>query len=241
VRLALISDQHGNDVAFRAVLEDVERVGVDEVVCLGDVAQGGAEPAETLDLLRALGCATVLGNADALLLEVPADSPEPLTERHLEVREWTLSRLDAGHLDQIRAFAPVVRREAEGVTMLFCHGSPRSYDDLLLPESPAEALEPFRGPGADLLAGGHTHRQWTRTVDGSLFVNPGSVGLAYDHHGPPEPVRLRPHGEWAVVYALDGRAAVDFRQATYRPADVLAAAARSGRPYADEWAAQWGG
>ena len=95
MRLALISDQHANDVAFRAALEDVERLGVDEIVCLGDVAQGGTQPAETLERLRALRCATVLGNADALLLEIPSDSPEPITEQLLEVREWTLAQLSA--------------------------------------------------------------------------------------------------------------------------------------------------
>ena len=56
MRLALLSDQHANDVAFRAVLEDVERLEAEEVVCLGDVAQGGAEPTQTLDRLAALGC-----------------------------------------------------------------------------------------------------------------------------------------------------------------------------------------
>jgi predicted phosphodiesterase len=86
--LALISDQHGNDVAFRAALEDIERLGADDIVCLGDVAQGGDEPAETLDRLAELGCETVLGNADAFLLEVPTDSNEPVTERQLERREW---------------------------------------------------------------------------------------------------------------------------------------------------------
>jgi len=80
VRLALLSDQHGNDVAFRAVLADVERLGVEEIVCLGDVVQGGSEPAQTLDRLAALGGETVLGNADAFLLEVPSASPEPVTE-----------------------------------------------------------------------------------------------------------------------------------------------------------------
>src|SRR5215468_10039807 len=142
MRLALISDQHGNDVAFRAALEDIERIGVDDIVCLGDVAQGGAEPAPTLDRLAALGCRTVLGNADALLLEVPTDSPEPVTEQHLEVREWTLAQLTESHVEQIRSFAPVVRLRLEGLSMVFFHGSPRSYDDVLLPESGADALEP---------------------------------------------------------------------------------------------------
>ena len=238
MRLALLSDQHANDVAFRAVLEDVERLEAEEVVCLGDVAQGGAEPTQTLDRLAALGCHTVLGNADALLLEVPTESAEPITERLLEVREWTLSQLNSAHVEQIRSFAPVVRREAEGVSLLFFHGSPRSYDDVLLPELAGEALEPFLGHGAALLAGGHTHVQSARRIGDALYVNPGSVGISFDRHAP-EPPSLRPVAEWALVTVADGTVSVEFRQVPYAVGHVRAAVARSGRPHADEWAAQW--
>jgi predicted phosphodiesterase len=237
MRLALVSDQHGNDVAFRGVLEDVERLDVEEVVCLGDVVQGGTEPAQTLDRLAALGCETVLGNADAALLEVPTDSPEPITERFLEVREWTLSQLSSSHVEQIRSFAPVVRRELDGVSLLLFHGSPRSYDDVLLPELGGEALEPFLGHGAALLAGGHTHLQWTRRIGDGLYVNPGSVGISYDRFEDP-PV-LRPLAEWALVTVAERAVAVEFRQIPYPVEDVQSAARQSGRPHADEWAAQW--
>jgi putative phosphoesterase len=237
MRLALLSDQHGNDVAFSVALEDVERLGVEEIVCLGDVVQGGTEPAQTLDRLASLGCETVLGNADAFLLEVPADSPEPITERQLEVREWTLSQLGASHLEQIGSFARVVRRELDGVSLLLCHGSPRSYDDVLLPELGGEALEPFLGHDAALVAGGHTHLQWTLRIGDALYVNPGSVGISYDRHEDP-PV-LRPLAEWALVTVADGTIAVEFRRVPYAAEDVRDAAKRSGRPHADDWAAQW--
>jgi predicted phosphodiesterase len=237
MRLALISDQHGNYVAFRAALDDVERLGVEQIVCLGDVAQGGAQPAQTLDLLASLGCETVLGNADAFLLEIPVDSPEPVTERQLEVRDWTLAQLDSSRLEQIRSFAPVVRRELDDVSLLIFHGSPRSYDDVLLPESGGDALEPFLGHDAALLAGGHTHLQWTRRIREALYVNPGSVGISNDRHEDP-PV-LRPLAEWALVTANGGAVAVEFRQVPYSVDEVRAAGERSGRPYADEWAAQW--
>jgi putative phosphoesterase len=219
-RLALISDQHANDVAFRAALEDIERIGVNDIVCLGDVAQGGDEPAQTLDRLAALGCETVLGNADGFLLEVPTDSNEPVTEAQLERREWTLSQLNDAHLDQIRSFAPVVRREIDGVRMLFFHGSPRNYEDVLLPESGGEALEPWLGHDVALLAGGHTHLQWTRRIGDALYVNPGSVGLSWDRHTDP-PV-IRSLAEWALVTVRDsavavenGTVAVEFRQVPY--------------------------
>jgi predicted phosphodiesterase len=235
-RLALISDQHGNDVAFRAALEDVERLGVEEVVCLGDVVQGGTEPAQTLDRLAALGCETVLGNADGFLLEVPDDSSEPISERQLEVRDWTLSQLSAAHVEQIRSFLPVVRRELESVSLLLFHASPRSYEDVLLPELGGEALEPFLGHAAALLAGGHTHLQWTRRIGDALYVNPGSVGLSYDRH--PDPPVLRPLAEWALVTAAEGSVGVEFRQVRYAVEAFAAAARQSGRPHADEVAAQ---
>jgi len=239
VRLALLSDQHGNDVAFRAALEDVERLGVEEIVCLGDVVQGGAEPAQTLDRLADLGCTTVLGNADAFLLEVPADSPEPVTERQLEVREWTLSQLGASHVDQIHSFTRVYWRKIDGRTLCFFHGSPDSYDDVLLPELGGQALAPFLGHEAApaLLAGGHTHLQWTRRIGDALYVNPGSVGISYDRHT--DPLVLRPLAEWALVTVTDGAVAVEFRQVPYAVEDVRDAAKRSGRPYTDDWAAQW--
>lgn len=213
-RLALLSDQHGNDVAFRAALADVERLGVGEIVCLGDVVQGGDEPAQTLDRLAALGCETVLGNADAFLLEVPTDSPEPITEQQLERREWTLSQLDDSHLAQIRSFVPVVRRTLDNAQLLFFHGSPRSYDDVLLPELD-DALEPFLGHDAALLAGGHTHLQWTRRIGDALYVNPGSVGVSYDRFT--DPPAVRSVAEWALVTAADGTVAVEFRQVGYEP------------------------
>jgi predicted phosphodiesterase len=235
-RLALISDQHGNDVAFQAALEDIGRLGLEEIVCLGDAVQGGTEPAHVLDRLSALGCETVLGNADAFLLELREDDPEPVTEQLLEVRDWTLSQLSSSHVEQIRAFAPVARRELDGVRLLLFHGSPRSYDDVLLPELGGEALEPFLGHDAALLAGGHTHLQWTRTISDALYVNPGSVGVSYDRH--PDPPVLRAVAEWALVTVANGAVAVEFRQVPYSLEDFRAAAARSGRPYADEYVAR---
>jgi diadenosine tetraphosphatase ApaH/serine/threonine PP2A family protein phosphatase len=108
---------------------------------------------------------------------------------------------------------------------------------VLLPELAGEALEPFLGQEAGLLAGGHTHLQWTRRIGDALYVNPGSVGISYDRHTDP-PV-LRTLAEWALVTVADGAVGVEFRRVPYAVEDVQAAALQSGRPYADEWAAQW--
>ena len=212
--LALVSDIHGNDTALAAVVAELERLGIDQVVCLGDAVQRGDQPREVLDRLSALGWPVILGNADDFLLEVPDDSSEPITEAQLERRRWTLSQLESHHLEQIRSFAPTLDIELDGgLTLRAFHGSPQSYDDVLLPEtSDAEAEQRWGGSGVDLLAGGHTHLQWTRTVDGALYVNPGSVGFAYDRFDDdPQPVSV---AEFAIVTG----GSVEFRRLPWQNA-----------------------
>jgi putative phosphoesterase len=231
-RLALFSDQHGNDVAFEAVVRDVERIGVDEMVCLGDAVQGGTQPVQVLERLRALDCRTVLGNADAFVLEVSEDSREEVTERQLEVREWTLAQLGPADVAQIRAFEPVVELDFAGKRIVCFHGSPVDYEDVLLPEEDGAPLDHYLGAlPADLLAGGHTHRQWTRRIGDALFVNPGSVGLPVGRREPGAAGYVPLHGEYALVIADELGLSVEFHQAEFAFADLERAVRESGRPY----------
>ncbi|MEX2645486.1 MAG: metallophosphoesterase family protein [Gaiellaceae bacterium] len=107
MRTALVSDVHGNAVALEAVLADLDREPVDQVVALGDMAQGGPQPAEVVDTVAALGWPVVLGNADDFLLD-PDAGAEEATERQLEARAWSVERLGPGRLETIRGFAPTV-------------------------------------------------------------------------------------------------------------------------------------
>jgi predicted phosphodiesterase len=202
VPYALLSDIHGNMRAFEAVLAELERFGVDDAVVLGDVAQGGDEPGPVLDRLAELGWPVILGNADHFLLEIPVATNEEISEEQLARREWSLSQLDGRHLEQIRAFHPTY----EGDGLLAFHGSPRSFEDILLPET--EDDSPWRVEGHSLLAGGHTHVQWTRPIGGGTYVNPGSVGLALDRYAGR---RQMPYAEFAVVTG----SAVEFRHCAY--------------------------
>jgi len=238
VRIALISDQHANDVAFGAVADDIARVGVDRIVCLGDAVQGGPQPVQTLDRLAELGCETVLGNSDAFLLDVSAEPADQLPEEALEVREWTLAQLDERHLAQIGGFPETVELGADGAKMLCFHASPRSYHDVLLPEGEETDIGPWRVE-ADVLAGGHTHRQWARWIDGALYVNPGSVGLVYDHHQPQDHVLFEPVAQYAIVYTSPSGPGVDFRQVPYSLERLGGAMLGSGRPHAEEFAGRY--
>lgn len=68
MRIAVISDMHGNDFAFELVEADIQQQGVDQIVCLGDAIQGGAQPADVVRRLRKLNCPVVMGNADDWML-----------------------------------------------------------------------------------------------------------------------------------------------------------------------------
>jgi predicted phosphodiesterase len=202
MRYGLLSDIHGNLPAFEAVLAELARFGIDDVIVLGDVAQGGDEPAAVLDRLAELAWPVILGNADHFLLEIPVDTNDEISEEQLARREWSLAQLDERHLEQIRAFHPTYEREG----LLAFHGSPRSFEDILFPETEDDA--PWQVEGYTLLAGGHTHVQWTRRIGDAQYVNPGSVGLAVDRFADRKQM---PYAEFALVTGD----AVEFRHCAY--------------------------
>ena len=108
MRLGLISDIHGNRLALDAVLEELERDGVDEFICLGDVAVG-PQPAEALERVRELGCPVVMGNWDAAFL---GDMPSRRTRSASSwsrSASWWAAYLSPDDRDLHGGFAPTVK------------------------------------------------------------------------------------------------------------------------------------
>lgn len=242
MRVAVLSDVHGNDVAFAAALADLAAHPADAVVCLGDMVQGGPQPAETVARLRALGCPVVLGNADAYLLSGDESGPEAVTDRLRRQRAWSLAHLSEADRAFIAAFQPVVDLPLEGGRTLRCfHGSPISYDDVILPTTPDDVVRGFLGsaPGV-ITTGGHTHRQQIRpTGADGFFFNPGSVGFSF-HHGQEPSLHANPWAEYAVLTSEGERIAVEFRRVPF-DVDALRHIVRaSGIPDADDYTARYG-
>ncbi|MFL5735246.1 MAG: metallophosphoesterase family protein [Chloroflexia bacterium] len=243
MKIAVISDIHGNCMALEAVLTDLEQHPADTLVCLGDAIQGGAQPAQTVAALRRLACPVVMGNADAWLLTGENTSPtEAITEQQLAVREWTLHQLSDADKQFIQSFRPTIEIELEGGRTLLCfHGSPHSFDDLIFPETPEDDFQRLLD-GSDpsfLFTGGHTHLQQVRRLGDSFFFNPGSVGVAFNRHQPEENLRLDPWAEYAALISQGDRLALEFRRVPYDPAQLIRTTLSSGRPYADLSAAQY--
>ena len=229
MRTAVISDVHGNDVALRAVLADVD---ADQLVCLGDVAQGGPQPAEVVDRLRALELPAffVLGNSDAFLLDADAGR-EPTTPRQLEVREWSNARLGAERLEFLRSFAPSLDVDVGGATLRAFHGSPSDFDDVILPSLGEGEFRGVLGrPETEFMAGGHVHLQWQRRYGATTFFNPGSVGLSYDHVQPDDDFRFDHFAAYAVLTVEGGCTELAFRRVPFDVREVGAALEANGIP-----------
>jgi predicted phosphodiesterase len=241
MRTAVVSDVHGNGVALEALLEDLSRRPVDQVVALGDMLQGGPQPAEVYDRFSALGWPVVLGNADAFLLD-PESGMETPSPPQLEMRAWSVERLGPERLAAVAEFAPTVSAELGGGRKLLAfHGSPTSYDDFLFPSTPEGVFrELVAGADASVLAGGHIHLQFLRRIGDAVFVNPGSVGLSYDHEQTGDGMQADPWAAYAVI-ETDGTGAVEvaFRRVPFDPAAASAAVLASGMPFAEDVAARW--
>lgn len=242
-RTAILSDIHGNAIALRAVVAELDAEGLERVVCLGDVCQGGPEPAACVDVLAERGWPTVLGNADAFVLDASSaeGSSEAISERQLEVRQWTHDRLGAERHLVVTAYAPTVEHElGDGRTLRGCHATPESFDAVVLPSAPEDEFRAaFGGTGADVVACGHIHLPYVRRIGKTIVLNPGSVGLGYDHEQAPETIRFDPWAAWAVVSTGDGRFSMDFRRTPFDAAAVAQSHRASDMPHAEEYARAW--
>ena len=176
-----MADIHGNLAALEAVLADIEKIGADQLVCLGDVASGGPQPRETLRRVRELGCPVVMGNADwELLDESTREALKALDVIFFDVASWCADQLSDADRAFIRTFQKTVRLELDSLPILCFHGSPNSYNDEIVATTPDETLAEFFQEHAPLMFGGHTHTQLLRQYQDVTFVNPGSVGLPFE-------------------------------------------------------------
>ncbi len=196
-RVAALYDVHGNLPALEAVLAERD-VQAADIVLVGGDAVVGPFPCETLDALLGLGERAVFirGNTDRALGEPAAD--DPWADRNA----WVRDRLGDEGVATVTAWPETLTLEVDGLgSTLFCHGSPRSDEEMLLRTASEERLaEVLADVEADVVVCGHTHMQFDRRVGGVRVVNAGSVGL--------------PHGAVGAHWALLGPD-VDLRRTDY--------------------------
>ena len=229
MRIAIVSDIHGNLTAFEAVLADLRQTSPDLILHGGDLADSGSNPVEIVDRIRDLGWEGVAGNTDEMLFR-----PESLTEfagqsprLHTlfaalgEMAEATREALGEERLTWLRGL-PIVQTHGP---MALVHASPESRWHAPSPEATDAGLEAVYAPLARPVAVyGHVHSPFVRAVGGMHVVNSGSVGLSHD-------------GDRRAAYLLLDESRPSIRRVPYDVDREIKALAACGLPHAD-WVAR---
>jgi predicted phosphodiesterase len=214
MRIALLSDIHGNDVAFRAVLADIATRGADKIIFLGDVATLGAQPQRTLELLMELDCPCIMGNHEVFLFRPGLLERYTKAVHIIESVNWCRDQLSKASLDYLAGFKPTLELPlGSDSTLLLYHGSPRSnMDDILATTPPERVDEVLDGRHAAVMAGGHTHLQMLRQHRGILLVNVGSVGMPFKEYVAGGRPTILAHAEYAVIEEAGGVVSVTLHR-----------------------------
>jgi putative phosphoesterase len=188
MKIAAIYDIHGNLPALEAVLREIDQADPDIILVGGDDVLGPM-PRATLERLMQLGSRArfIHGNCDRYVVTafdgLPFDSST--SEEAQEVMRWTAQQLDRSHRDFLAALPEHFSAYIDGLgEVLFCHGSPRSDEELITSATPEARLRAIlTGVKQQIVVCGHTHMQFDRTLDGIRVVNAGSVGMPYGEPG----------------------------------------------------------
>lgn len=229
MRIAIVSDIHGNLTAFEAVLADLRRTSPDLILHGGDLPHGGSSPAEIVDRIRDLGWQGVLGNTDEMLFrpeslqEFASKSPNlrPLWDAIEEMATATCEALGEARIAWLRNLPRV---QIHG-PMALVHASPEStWRSPGHTASDAELESVYSPLGQPIAIYGHIHHSYIRSVSGMIVANAGSVSLSYD-------------GDRRAAYLLLDDSKPEIRRVEYDVDREIKAVFACGFPHAD-WIAK---
>ena len=239
MRFAAFADVHGNSAALDAILEDVDRQGITEIVNLGDSFSGPLDVFGTAERMLDLDIPTISGNHDRFLLETRGGGPMPPWEA------WSHPGLKPKHYDWLESLPKVLRCNGA----FLCHGTPTSDtqnwlhergDNQRMRPCSLDEIEPHaRGIRERLILSGHTHTpRVVRLSDGRVVANPGSAGCpAYldDRFDPPFVAETGTSDAHYAICDDESGHGWTVRLCTV-PYDVSAMAAIARRNGAESWA-----
>src|ERR1700730_8319845 len=229
MRIAIVSDIHGNGSALEAVLADLRQTSPDLILHGGDLADGGASPVEIVDRIRDLGWQGVVGNTDEMLFmpeslqEFAKQSPK-LQPLFAAIGEMAVATREALGEERLAWLRGLPRIQIHG-PMALVHASPESPWRAPAPEASDAELESVYGPlGQPFSVYAHIHRSYIRSVSGRIVANTGSVSLSYD-------------GDRRAAYLLLDDSEPAIRRVDYDVDTELRALSCCGLPHAD-WVAK---
>jgi predicted phosphodiesterase len=231
MRIAIVSDIHGNRTAFDAVLSDLRQTSPDLVLHGGDLADAGASPLEIVDRIRDLGWPGVVGNTDEMLfrpesLKEFADQSPTLQPLFSVIEEMATATREALGEERLGWLRTLPRVQIRG-SLALVHASPETLWSAPASEAGDADLESAYLPlSHQIVVYGHIHFPYIRSISGMIVANAGSVGLSYD-------------GDRRAAYLLfdESKSEPEIRRVEYPVERELQALSSCGLPHAD-WLAR---
>ena len=213
MKVAVISDIHGNWQALESVIADYQLQGCEKVYCLGDLAMAGPQPRMVLDYVmnKAENWTVIQGNTDKMIAEFDLKMYDKLSKEFPVMANALLDDVDIIEKDKKDFLATLPERRelmVEGVSVLLVHGSPRRNNEDILPNMRiSEIQEIISGETANLILCGHTHVPCGyQTLSSQTVVNVGSVG---------RPMTGTPKANYAIIDFANGSYTVEHREVEY--------------------------
>ncbi len=228
MRVAAISDIHGNLPALEAVLEDIHHAEANYVVVAGDIVPGPM-PREVLERLLSLDIPVrfIQGNGEIdALASMAGKQNDRVPEQYREIVRWSAQQLYPKYEKLLAAWPKTFCIETDVLgRVLFCHATPRDENEIFTRLTPEENLLPvFEKLDADLVVCGHTHMQFDRMVGKIRVVNAGSVGMPFG----------KPAATWLLLETN-----VQFRETTYDLAIAAERMQNTNFPQAEDFTAHY--
>jgi putative phosphoesterase len=226
MRVAIISDIHGNIAALEAVLADLKNQNVKTTYCLGDLVGYAPFPNEVIDRIQRDAIPAIMGNYDDGVGfdrdECGCAYRDPEDQRLGDLSlQWTQKTVTRDRKLFLQSLQAEIRFDADGKRFRLVHGSPRRMNEYLFEDRPLSSFQRLAATSeAHVLIFGHTHKPYAKRVDGVLFINAGSVGKPKD--GDPRACY--------VVLDTTGDVDVEFRRVPYDIQAVASAIRRSELP-----------
>lgn len=218
MKIAVLSDIHGNMFALRAVLEDMKQFNVERIFCLGDLAMAGPEPNKTIDFVRTQDWTVIQGNTDEMIACYSDDvynavkAGASIMANALEQDVKEISDENKKYLKNLPINKSV---EIEGLKILLVHGSPRRNNENVFPNMDMNIIEDiFNEVDADVVFCGHTHMPCGYQTNSKLtIVNDGSVG---------RPFTENPKACYVIADINNGNIEIEHRMIDYDKTSAVA-------------------
>lgn len=178
MKVAVISDIHGNSYALEQVLKSAQKEKISKLLVLGDLVGYYYHPDKVLDMLNNWDYELIRGNHEDLLAAMQAGhiSESELHSKYGSGHRLAVEKLNAAQLDQITAAPQSKKITLNGVQFAMYHGSPWNHDQYLYPDATAETLEQCNDETVDFVLIGHSHYAFLHRNTDSTLINAGSVG-----------------------------------------------------------------